>query len=85
MALVAEPTRVRTLAVLFARLGSLVPEETEAVSRTCVPLTVPGITCTTKVKVPTAAFATSGFVQLIFPALPTAGVVHDHPGAMTSD
>ena len=44
LALVAEPTRVRTLAVLFARLGSLVPDETEAVSRICVPLTVPGIT-----------------------------------------
>jgi len=44
LALVAEPTRVRTLAVLFVRFGSLVPDETEAVSRICVPLTVPGIT-----------------------------------------
>jgi hypothetical protein len=44
LALVAEPTKVRTLAVLFARLGSLVPDETEAVSRICVPFTVPGIT-----------------------------------------
>ena len=43
-ALVAAPTMVSTLAVLFARLGSLVPDETEAVSRICVPLTVPGIT-----------------------------------------
>jgi hypothetical protein len=32
-ALVAAPTMVSTLAVLFARLGSLVPDETEAVSR----------------------------------------------------
>ena len=84
-ALVAEPTMVNTLAVLFARLGSLVPDETEAVSKICVPLTVPGITCTTNVKLPAAAFATSGSVQLIFPALPTAGVVHDQPGAIISD
>src|SRR5580658_9628783 len=85
LALVAAPTRVKTLAVLFARLGSLVPDETDAVSRICVPFTVPGITCTTTVKVPTAAFATSGSVQLIFPALPTAGVVHDQPVAIASD
>ena len=43
-ALFAAPTMVRTLAVLFTRLGSLVPDETETVSRICVPFTVPGIT-----------------------------------------
>src|SRR5271163_3807290 len=85
LALVAEPTRVKTLAVLFARFGSLVPDETEAVSRICVPLTVPGTTVTTNVKVPTAALARSGFVQLILPVPPTAGVVQDQPGAMAKE
>src|SRR5580692_6809161 len=80
-ALVEEPTRVKTLAVLFARFGSLVPDETDAVSRICVPLTVPGTTVTSNVKVPTAALATSGFGQLILPVPPTAGVVQDQPGA----
>src|SRR5271163_5135118 len=81
LALVAEPTRVKTLAVLFARFGSFVPDETEAVSRICVPLTVPGTTVTTNVNVPVAAFATVGLVQVILPVPPTDGVVHDQPGA----
>src|SRR5271156_177249 len=84
-ALVAEPTRVKTLAVLFARFRSLVPEETEAVSRICVPLTVPGTTVAMNVNVPTAALATLGFVQLILPVAPTAGAVQDQPGATAKD
>lgn len=84
-AVLAAATSVTTVAVLFARFGSLDPDDTESVSVICVPLTVAGDTCTTSVKVPTAPFATSGFVQPMFPDAPTAGVVHDHPGARTND
>src|SRR6202041_2979122 len=85
LALVAEPTMNNTLAGFFARLGSVVPDETEAASKICGPLTAPRITCPTHVNLPAAAFPTSGSVQLIFPALPTAGVVHDQPGAIIRD
>jgi hypothetical protein len=84
-AVFAAATSVTTVAVLFARFGSFDPEETESVSVIWVPLTVTGDTCTTKVKVPDAPFATSGFVQLMFPPAPTAGVVHVQPAAAISD
>ena len=85
LALVAVPTIVVTLAELLARLGSLVPEVTEATSVICVWLVVPALTCTTRVNEAFAPLATNGFVQLIFPVAPTAGVVHVHPAGADKD
>src|ERR1700758_2366604 len=84
-AVFAAATSVATVAVLFARFGSLDPDETKSVSVICVPLTVAGETCTINVKVPDAPFATSGFVQLMFPDAPTAGVGHAQPTGAVSD
>jgi hypothetical protein len=69
-------TRVFTVAVLFARLLSLMPELTESVSLMVVPLGVPTPTWTTSVKVESVFMAFDGKVQEIFPPDPTAGVVH---------
>jgi hypothetical protein len=69
-------TRVFTVAVLFARLLSLMPELTESVSLMVVPLGVATATWTTSVKVESAFMAFDGKVQEIFPPDPTAGVVH---------
>src|SRR5271163_209494 len=63
----AEPTTVLTVAELFARLGSLVPEEIFAVSTICVPKAVAALTCVTMVKVPLAPLAKSGSVHVILP------------------
>src|SRR5580692_3303312 len=72
-------TRVSTLAVLFARFGSLVPEPIDAVLRICVPLAVAAGTPVTTLKVAFVASVKSGLVQVIKPAAPTAGVTHDQP------
>src|ERR1700682_897894 len=69
-------TKVFTVAVLFARLLSLMPELTESVSLMVVPLGVPTPTWTTSVKVESVFMAFDGKVQEIFPPDPTAGVVH---------
>jgi hypothetical protein len=69
-------TRVFTVAVLFARLLSLMPELTESVSLMVVPLGVATPTWTTSVKVESTFMAFDGKVQEIFPPAPTAGVVH---------
>jgi hypothetical protein len=69
-------TRVFTVAVLFARLLSLMPELTESVSLMVVPLGVPTPTWTTSVKVESVFMAFDGKVQEIFPPDPTAGVTH---------
>jgi len=65
-------------ALLFAELGSGVLEFTVAMSVIVVPCVVPGITFNTtgKLAVPGTKLAS---VQVIVPALPTAGVMHDHP------
>jgi hypothetical protein len=73
-------TRVFTVAVLFARLLSLVPELTESVSLTVVPLGVATPTWTTSVKVESAFLLFVGKVQEIFPPDPTAGVVQVQAG-----
>lgn len=72
-------TRVFTVAVLFARLLSLMPELTESVSLMVVPLGVATPTWTTSVKVESAFMAFDGKVQERFPPAPTAGVVHVQP------
>ena len=66
---VAEPTTLMAVAVLFARLGSFVPEVMAATSTICVPKTVAALTCVTivNVPVPPAPLGTSGFVHVIFP------------------
>ena len=69
-------TRVFTVAVLFARLLSLMPELTESVSLMVVPLGVATPTWTTSVKVESAFMLFDGKVQEIFPPDPTAGLVH---------
>ena len=73
-------TRVFTVAVLFARLLSLVPELTESVSLMVVPLGVATPTWTTSVKVESAFMLFDGKVQEIFPPDPTAGVVQVQVG-----
>jgi len=69
-------TKVFTVAVLFARLLSLMPELTESVSLMVVPLGVATPTWTTSVKVESAFMLFDGKVQEIFPPDPTAGLVH---------
>jgi hypothetical protein len=68
------------VALLFAKLGSVVAELTVAVLLIAVPAAVPAVTFTTTVKlaVPTAKLE---LVHVMVPALPTVGVVHDHPAA----
>src|SRR5271155_2408359 len=67
--LVAAPTTVLTVAELFARLGSLVPDEIFAVSTICVPNAVAALTIVTNVNVPVplAPLGRSGSVQVMFP------------------
>src|SRR5277367_7067529 len=64
-----EPTTVLTVAELFARLGSLVPEDIFAASTICVPNAVAALTIVTSVNVPVplAPLGKSGSVQVIFP------------------
>ena len=50
-----------------------------------MPLGVAAPTCTTTVKLEVVAAAKSGFVQLMVPVAPTAGVVQVHPAATTID
>ena len=77
-ACVARATTSVAVALLFAAFGSVVDELIVAVSLIAVPAAVPAVTLTTtgKLAVPGAKL---GFVQVIVPALPTAGVVQDHP------
>src|SRR5271157_6553103 len=73
------PTVVMAMAVLLARLGSVVPEVMLATSTICEPPAVAGATVTTTVKVTTAALAKSGLLQVIEPVPPTAGVTQVQP------
>src|SRR5450755_4339292 len=86
-AVLAAPTIVRTVAVLFARTGSLVPEVAPSVSVICVPVAVPAFTLTATVNVaaPFAPEPTSGFVHWILPVPFTAGVVQVQPAAPKPD
>jgi hypothetical protein len=67
----------------LAKLGSAVAEPTVTVSLMAVPAGVPPVTLRTtgKLAVPGAKL---GFVQLIVPALPTVGSVHDQPLGMVA-
>ena len=81
---VARATTSFAVAELFARLGSVVEELTVAVSLTAVPAAVPAFTFSAKVKLalPTAKL---GLVQVMVPALPTAGVTQDQPATVEID
>ena len=65
----AVATTSAAVALLFARLGSVVEELTVAVSLIAVPAAVPAVTLTTSVKL-AAPGAKLGFVQLMAPAPP---------------
>src|ERR1700730_8986907 len=82
---VAEPTVICTVAVLFARFGSLVPEVASMVLVITVPTAVPALTFTASVNVPVAALATSGLVQLMLPVPLTAGVEQAQPAGNARD
>jgi len=77
-ACVARATTSVAVALLLTALGSGVEELMFAVSVITVPEGVPAFTFTTtgKLAVPDAKL---GFVQVIVPALPTAGSPHAHP------
>jgi hypothetical protein len=84
-ACVARATTSVAVALLFAAFGSVVDEPIVAVSFTAVPAAVLPATATTtgKLAVPGAKL---GFVQLMVPAAPTAGVEHVHPlGTVASE
>jgi hypothetical protein len=76
---------VTTVAELLAKFGSFVPEVIVATSTICVWFTVPALTVTTTVNWLLFPFAMSGFVQEIFPVLPTAGVAQFHPEGIVMD
>lgn len=78
-AVVAEPTVVWTVAELFARFGSSVPEVALSMSVITVPRATPVFTATPTMKVVEAALATSGLVQEIVPVAPTAGALQVQP------
>src|SRR5271170_958260 len=78
-AVVADPTVVCTVAELFDRFGSFVPEEALTTSVITVPVATPLLTATPTVKVVEAALATSGFVQEIVPVPPMDGVTQVQP------
>lgn len=80
----AVATTSAAVALLFAKLGSVVEELTVTVSLIAVPGRVPAVTFTPTVNVP-APGAKLGSVQVIAPAEPTAGVTHDHPAGKTID
>src|ERR1035438_8698289 len=65
------PTRVVTVAELFARLGSVAEEPTEAVSVMTVPFAVPLFTFTTTVNV---ADVSPGMLELLQTTLPVVKV-----------
>jgi hypothetical protein len=84
---VAVATTSAAVAVLFAEFGSVTAEPTVAVSLIAVPAAVPAFTCKAKVKLLEVVEPPPkvGFVHVIVPALPTAGVAHDHPAGTLMD
>ena len=83
-ACVARATTSAAVAVLFARLGSVTAEVTQAVSLIAVPAAVPAVTFSPTVNVPEPA-AKLGSVQVMVPVPLTAGVVQDHPAGNVMD
>jgi hypothetical protein len=77
-ACVESATTSAAVAVLFAVFGSAVAELTVAISLIAVPAVALPLTFSFTVKLADPA-AKLGLVQLMVPALPAAGVLHDHP------
>src|ERR1700735_5296892 len=77
-ACVARATTSVAIAVLLAELGSDVDEATAATSLMAVPAAVPAVTVSTTVKLAEPA-AKLGLVEVMVPALPPDGALHDHP------
>ena len=68
----AVATTSAAVALLLARLGSVVDELAVAVSLIAVPAGVPAVTCSTTVKLALPGTKV-GFVQVMVPAEPIAG------------
>src|SRR5579864_1176269 len=83
-ACVPRATTSVAVALLLAWFGSVTVELTVAVSLICVPAAVPAFTFKTTVKVEDPGVKL-GFVQLMVPIAPTAGVVHDQPPGVAID
>ena len=79
----AVATTSAAVALLLARLGSVVEEFAVAVSLMAVPAAVPAFTCSTTVKL-AAPGAKLGSVQVMVPADPAMGCTQNQaPGAAT--
>src|SRR5580692_3402845 len=78
-AVVERPTVVWTVAVLFRRLGSLLPAVAFTTSVITEPTATPEFTATPTVKVVEAAVAKSGLLHEIAPVPPMLGVVQVQP------
>src|SRR5512132_3085095 len=81
----ATVTVVVAVAVLFAALGSVVAAVTIAVFVMIVAFGVAASTFSTSVNESLAPAATVGFVQVMAPVPPTAGVVQAYPAGEASD
>src|SRR5579863_10432936 len=79
------PTIAVTLAELFAELGSMASEPTDAVSVRTVPLAVPAVTFATRVNVPEVSAAMSALLQTTLPVAPTAVFRQLHPAGAVND
>src|SRR6266498_4051839 len=79
------PTRVVTVAVLFASVGSITDELTDTVSVMMVPLVVPVATFTTSVNVPEVPPARLTLLQTTLPVAPGLGVRQLHPAGEASE
>ena len=82
-ALVPVPTVTMAVALLFARVGSLVVALTEGVSAITVPEAVPAFTCTTSENGALAAAFSVASVQVNVVVEPTGGVAHVHEPAVS--
>src|SRR5215470_14337465 len=81
----AAATVVFVVVVLLEAPGSLVVDDTFDVAEITVPLAVDAFTFTVTLMLATEPGARLGFVQLIFPVPPTAGVVQVHPAGARTD
>jgi hypothetical protein len=77
----APATTTVAVAELFVGFGSVVLEETVAVSEIVVPAASPETTFTLIVNVALVLAASDAIVQVILPVLPEDGVEQDQPGA----
>lgn len=80
----ATPTAVVTLVLLLAELGSEVVADTDEAAVMELAVTVEGTPSTTIMSADVLA-AMLGFVQVIVPVAPTAGVVQVHPAGAETD